>query len=61
MTQTVPMTAHSASPVMNEPSITPIPWKNHTTPTTISTIAIARRTQPPPPARVTTPRRRATP
>ena len=28
---------------MNEPSITPTPWKNHTTPTTISTIAIARR------------------
>ena len=44
------MTAHTASPVMNEPSITPMPWKNQTTPTTSSTIAIARRTQPPPPA-----------
>lgn len=37
------MTAHSASPVMNDPPITPTPWKNHTPPTTTSTTATMRR------------------
>ena len=40
---TTPITAQSASPVMNDPSITPTPWKNQTRPTTRSTSPIARR------------------
>jgi hypothetical protein len=42
-TQATPITAHTASPVMNDPWITPMPWKNHTTPTTSSTTAIVHR------------------
>ena len=40
---TTPITAQTASPVMNDPSITPMPWKNDTRPTTRSTSPIALR------------------
>ena len=31
------MTAHSVSPVMNDPPIAPMPWPKNTAPTTSST------------------------
>jgi hypothetical protein len=39
-----PITAQSAFPLMNEPPITPMPWKNHTPPTRTSTAPMTTRT-----------------
>jgi hypothetical protein len=39
-----PITDQMISPVMNEPPITPTPWKNQTPPTSTSSTPITSRT-----------------
>ncbi len=41
---TAPITAHAASPLMNEPPIHPTPWPTHTAPTRHSATPITNRT-----------------
>src|SRR4051812_16927715 len=50
------MTAHSASPVMNEPPMAPMPCPNQTTPMTTSTTPMIWRNQEAPIATSTPPR-----
>ena len=41
-TRAAPMTAHSARPVMNDPGMTPTPWKKNTTPASSAITATMR-------------------